>query len=343
MRCTIGRVLSLTGRVEVVGYAHNGIEGVEKAREFKPDLVTLDIEMPEMDGLKALPRIKHACGAKVLMVSSLTQEGTASTLTALRLGAADFIGKDQSQITRNLDGMTSELAAKVEALFPARPEPAKPAATPAPTSQSTHKLPDLRHIELIAIGASTGGPPVLEQLIESLPADFPAPVVIAQHMPAMFTKSMAQRLNEMARVKVLHVDQMLPVRPGHVYLGVGGRHIVLTRRRGDLLWVDSQDQPADALYKPSVNELFRTAAACCKARCLGIVLTGMGEDGVIGAHDLHAAGAPIIAQDAESCVVYGMPRAVVDAGLCTAQLTPSNLTRVLTDAGAASRRLVTSD
>ncbi len=321
MRCAIGRILEGVDGVGVVGYAHDGREAVDKARALKPDLVTLDIEMPEMDGLQALPRIRHACSAKVLMVSSLTHEGTSATLTALRLGAVDFISKDQSQITRDLAGMEADLRAKVSALFPSRGAAVAAAAAP-PTRKAAKALGDLGRIDAIVIGASTGGPPVLEELIAALPAAFGAPVVVAQHMPEMFTRTMAERLNEMASVRVLHAEQMLPMRPGHVYIAMGGRHARVTRRRSAALWVDSTDQPADALYKPSVDELFRSASASCGAHCLGIVLTGMGEDGVHGARELHAAGAPIIAQDEQSCVVYGMPKAVTEAGLIRASMTP---------------------
>lgn len=346
MRCAIGKILGAMEGVEVVGYAGNGREAVEKARQLKPGLVTLDIEMPEMDGLNALPRIRHACNATVLMVSSLTREGTSATLTALRFGAADFISKDRSQITSNLSAMESELRAKVGALFPAeRSEPSAGsgagAGTSAPAGHGASapaaeppRTLEVGRVEAVVIGSSTGGPPVLEELIGGLSGGFGLPIVVAQHMPAMFTRTMAERLNEMASVRVLQVDQVLPMRPGHVYIAEGGRHVRLTRRRGTSLWVEPTDDPAGAVYRPSVDELFRSAAGCCGSRCLALVLTGMGEDGRRGAEALRAAGAAVAAQDAGSCVVYGMPKAVVEAGLASATLTPEQMLRTLAKVGS---------
>lgn len=334
MRCAIGRILGAMTRAEVVGYAKNGAEAIEQARQLKPDLITLDIEMPEVDGLKALPRLKYACSAKILMISSLTKAGSSATLTALRLGAADFVSKDQSQISENLSGIESQLRAKVTALFLDHPVRSAAAAGPVASGPPTTPI-DLRKARAVVIGSSTGGPPVLEQIVAALPAEYPLPLVIAQHMPEMFTRAMSERLNEMARVNVLHVEQALPLQPGHVYVAVGGRHVRLAKRRDGGLWAEACDEPHNAPYKPSVNELFRSAAACCGPACLAAVLTGMGDDGLEGAKDLHAAGAPIVAQDANSCIVYGMPRAVTDARLIRGSLTPPALIKLINSAAPA--------
>lgn len=183
-------------------------------------------------------------------------------------------------------------------------------------------------MELVLIGSSTGGPPVLEKILTKLPADFPVPIVVAQHMPALFTKSVAERLDQTCAITVVHGDQELELHAGTACIAQGGRHGRVLRRNGKL-WYTVSDEPASALYRPSVNELFGSAATCGLRGVLGIVLTGMGDDGAIGATALKAAGGVIVAQEGTSCVVYGMPRAVVENGSAAAAISPEEITVML--------------
>jgi len=327
MRKAISGMFAAEAGFEVVGIARDGLDAVHQAREKKPDVVTLDVEMPKLDGLSALPRIRQVCDAAVIMVSSLTTEGSEAALTALRLGASDMVAKDASQISLSIGNLQQELLGKVRAIAGNHNSAApKPSARPA---SAVNKLA-FSKFDVLVIGSSTGGPPVLETLLNPLPATFPLPIVVAQHMPLIFTKAMAARLDGASGLHVLHGERGLPLLPGHAFIAPGGQHARIQRGLNGRLRLDVSDQPAESLYKPSVNELFRSAAAVCKGRTLAIVLTGMGEDGLEGARLLHPAGATILAQDPESCVVYGMPKAVTQAGLIAASLCPDQMLKLLT-------------
>lgn len=337
MRRAIRQMLEADPLIEVVDVARNGLEAIEKARELKPDAVTLDIEMPEMDGLTALRQIKRVCRAAVLMISSLTTEGSQATLTALRYGASDFIAKDVSQISLNITRIEKELHAKIRAIV--RENRSKAASQLAGSTRFQDSLAALpaqtpprllrSQFDVIVIGSSTGGPPVLEHLLSNLPAAFDLPVVIAQHMPVLFTKVMAERLNNLSRLTVVHAENRMELEPRHAYVAPGGLHARLMKKASGPCMLDISPLPRDALYKPSVSELFRSAAETTGARTLAIVLTGMGEDGLAGARPLHAAGGRLLAQDHESCAVYGMPKAVTQAGLVMANLNPNGLLKAL--------------
>lgn len=332
MRKVISQILSSDPSIKVVDTARNGQEAVEKAKLLKPDLITLDIEMPVMDGLAALKKIRMECPEPrpaVLMCSTLTSAGSHEALRALRLGASDVIAKDSNLLAGNSSTMQAELLGKVRAILEHRAMvPAKAVATaPRVVPGSVFRLGS-RPVDLVLIGSSTGGPPVLEKMLTKLPADFPVPLVVAQHMPAMFTKSVAERLDQTCAITVVHGDQELELHPGTAYITQGGRHGRVVRRGGKLFF-NVSDEPAAALFRPSVNELFSSASKCNLRGTLAIVLTGMGDDGSVGAKELRAAGGVIVAQDAASCVVYGMPRAVVDNGSAEAALTPDEITAVL--------------
>lgn len=312
--------------IEVVGAARNGREAIDQARALQPDVITLDVQMPELDGLAALPELKTVCKAKIIMVSSHTAEGTQETLEALRLGADDFIAKES----------TSDLPVLVEsvrALAGARTLSTSPPPSTAAGTATTTRRPTPRfqadQFDVIVVGSSTGGPAVLEKIFTALPAVYPLPIVIAQHMPPLFTKSMTERLARTCRIPAHHVDQTLTLERGHLYLAEGGRHIKVRRRAGGQLFVEMGETPREAPYRPSVDELFATTAEAVGGRALAVVLTGMGQDGVVGARALRAAGARILAQSADTCVVYGMPRAVVDAGITEAALAPMEIAQTL--------------
>jgi two-component system chemotaxis response regulator CheB len=320
LRRAIRSVLRTAEDIEVVGAARNGREAIDQARALSPDIVTLDVTMPEMDGLAALPEVKRVCKAKVIMVSSHTTEGTHETLEALRRGADDFIAKDTGP---HLPGLVE----KIRALAGARRLRVSPTMSPNAPRRTVRLNPD--QFDVIVVGSSTGGPAVLETIFTALPSPFPLPIVIAQHMPPLFTKSMAERLDRSCQIPAHHVDQPLLLERGHLYLAEGGKHIKVRRRAGGQFGVEMGETPKEAPYRPSVDELFATTADALGGRALGIVLTGMGQDGLVGGRVLRGAGAKMIAQSAETCVVYGMPKAVVEAGLVDATLSPEEIAQTL--------------
>lgn len=336
MRRMISQFVASDPSLEVIDTAKNGQEAVEKAKLLRPDVVTLDIEMPIMDGLEALRQIRLHCPdpkPAVIMCSSLTSAGSHEALKAMRLGAADVVAKDASIATTGLDELKADLIAKIKAVGGSRP------ATPAPARISTPakaiSLADKR-FDIILIGSSTGGPPVLETILTRLPADLPVPVVVAQHMPALFTKSLAERLDQHSAVTVMQADQNIPLSPGMVAIIQGGKHGRVSRGDNGKFLLEVGDEPRSALYKPSVDELLRSGA-CAGERAIGVVLTGMGEDGAIGGGEMHRAGGTLIAQEGSTCVVYGMPRAIVSRNLAHAALTPDEIATTLASLAPSTR------
>ncbi|MEM6458334.1 MAG: chemotaxis response regulator protein-glutamate methylesterase [Planctomycetota bacterium] len=327
MRSAIGRALAEQPDLEIVGKARDGKEAVRLAKELRPDVVTMDIEMPEMDGLTALRRIMREAPTKVLMCSTLTTEGSMQSLQALRLGAADVIPKDTSTDPAAKQRFLDDLVRRVRGLAQSSRQRNETSTTPKPTAEPPRYA--AADFDLVCIASSTGGPPVLETLLAALPADLPMPVVVGQHMPRVFTESMARRLDELCALPVVHGEHGQRVQAGQVVIAPGGTHTHLTRAGRADVRLRMSDEPRDALYMPSADVLFRTAAACHGKRVLGVILTGIGDDGLAGARDLHAAGAPVLAQDRDSCVVYGMPRAVTEAGLAAASLAPPQIAGVL--------------
>lgn len=329
MRRAVKSMIEAADDMTVIGTATNGVQAVEMAGQLKPDVITLDIEMPQMDGLTALRHIKRTTDASVIMVSSLTVAGSAAALSALRLGADDFIAKDNSQISLSVVKIQEELQQKIRAIAHAprrvTRQPQDEAGVPVAHEYSC----SARDIDLVVIGSSTGGPPVLEQLIEAIPEHLAVPIVIAQHMPRLFTTSMSERMNGMCNVPVHHGSNGLPLQRGQVYVSPGEVHTRIRNAAPGRLRLEVSPFPQEALYRPSVNELFASAAKCCGKRVLGIVLTGMGDDGLMGGRAMHEAGAPLLAQDCDSCVVYGMPKAVTEAGIINASLTPAQIAGVL--------------
>lgn len=329
MRRAVCTMLKADPDIEVVGIAHNGKEAVELAKTLKPDVITLDIEMPEMDGLTALRHIMRTAPTQVLMLSSLTTEGSTASLQALKLGAADVLAKDQSQFSTNMSRLQAKLIHTVKELAKSNPHKIKSAATPQEKAEAPRFRPN--QFDLICIGSSTGGPPVLETILGALPATTQPPVVVAQHMPEVFTRSMAERLNKLCPLTVVHVEDTEPVEPGHVYLARGGKHMQIHTRASGQLEARIGAEPAYAIYRPSVDALFSSAAKATAARTLGIILTGIGADGTRGAKDIHAAGGIILAQNQATSVVYGMPKSVTEAGLTTASLAPAQIAQALTN------------
>ncbi len=328
MRSAIGRVLEEQPDFEIVGKARNGREAVDLAKELRPDVITMDIEMPEMDGITALRRIMRESPTQVLMCSTLTTAGSMQSLQALRLGAADVIPKDLSPDPKIKQAFLNDLVRRIRGLGESdRHRAENPAAKPAAPTE----IPSLRsdQFDVICIASSTGGPPVLETLMAGLPANLNLPIVIGQHMPRVFTESMARRLNDICALDVLHAEDGMELEAGKVYVAPGGIHTHLERASLARRRLRMSAEPITAIYMPSADVLFSSAAKVCHRRVLGVILTGIGDDGLEGAKQLHACGAPIFAQDRASCVVYGMPRAVAEAGYATASLSPDDIAAAL--------------
>lgn len=326
MRNAIRQMLTGVPGIEVVGVGRTGREAVQLNVSLKPDVITLDIEMPEMDGLTALQQIMASRPTAVLMLSSLTTEGSHAALRAVALGASDFLAKDSSQVSLTINRIKDQLIEKVHALAESKRFTVGRRIEPPKAS-----IPSFRsdQFDLVAIGSSTGGPAVLEHLLPAIPASMNATVVVAQHMPALFTASMSERLAGICKVPVVHVTQRTLLQPRAIYIAQGGRHMHIKKMASGRLEATVSEEPKEAVYRPSVDVLFATAAKATGPRTLGVVLTGIGCDGAAGAADVRNAGGMIVAQDEASCVVYGMPKAVTERGIATANLSPDRLSTFL--------------
>ena len=338
MRKALERMLLAAEDIEVIGSARDGQDALEKIPQLKPDIVTLDVEMPRMDGLTCLKRIMAEMPLPVLMVSSLTQEGAQATLEALALGALDFIPKESSlanqailQIQQDLQEKVRKLArsprfrkgAPAPVAAPPRPVPAPYVPRPAlpkaaPAAPGT--LPGSPMADLLVIGCSTGGPKALQDFLPGLPGALPVPGLIVQHMPASFTKPFAERLDGICEVDVKEAEHGEPARPGIIYIAPGGIHMNV-RQRGGQLVIELNPEPATTIHRPSVDVMFQSVAENYSKQVLAMILTGMGADGAKGMEMLKAKGAHTLAEAEESCVVYGMPRAAFERG-CVDQVAP---------------------
>ena len=317
MRKLLGDILSSDPRIEVIGTAFDGQDGLEKILALSPDVVTLDVEMPRKDGLALLEEIMRTRPLPVVMVSSLTQEGAEVTLKALSLGCVDFVGKPSGSISTNIQIVGAELISKVVMASTARVRALRASLTPLPpVSIPVRRSPapgGRGRREIVAIAASTGGPMALHQLLAALPGDFPLPIVVTQHMPKGFTALFAKRLDAVSPLEVVEGFEGLALKPGLVVIAPGGSHL-LVRRRGAETFCVLSDAPPVLSVKPSANIMFLSVADEFGGNVLGVVLTGMGRDGADGSAALHGKGARIIAESRQTCVVYGMPRAAVETG-----------------------------
>jgi two-component system, chemotaxis family, protein-glutamate methylesterase/glutaminase len=372
VRKALSTMLQSEPDFEIVGVANNGKEAVEKASELKPDIITMDVEMPIMNGLEALKIIMEQNPTPVLMISSITTEGAEATIEALSLGAIDFISK-QSTLTIQ-QTMRDDLVSKVKAITQntnlksrlTRPsllgslsfrksapsvapkeDPAlerlslqdriarrrqsmqegneaggAPTSSSAPSSAPSKPLHEVRitgrkrpasgHAKIVVLGVSTGGPLALHQVVPRLPKDFPVGMLIVQHMPAHFTKSLADRLNTLSHVTVREAQDGDVLEPGLVLIAPGGFHMKIGK---DQRSIHVTPEPSDTLHRPSVDITVESVVEAFGGHAVGVIMTGMGRDGCAGLKKLNAKGGYVIAQDEESCVVYGMPKAVVDEGV----------------------------
>jgi len=323
MRNALGRMLSSDPAIAVIGTARDGAEAVEKVRALRPDVVTMDVEMPVMDGLAALRRIMAESPVPVIMVSSLTVEGARVTLDALDLGAVDFVPKNLGEASVNVLKIRDALVEKVKAagtckaaaLAALRAATPRGAVPPLAHRTGSGVRRAIRQAAVVVVGASTGGPRALQEVVGSLPPDLPVPVLVIQHMPAAFTGPFAERLAQVSKIRVKEAEEKEVLRPATVFVAPGRGHLSLVRVGGGHAAVAVSRDRADLIYRPSVDLAMCSVAEHYPGRALGVILTGMGNDGCRGMERIRSTGGRTIAQDERTCVVYGMPRAVVEAGL----------------------------
>ena len=345
-RRRVSEIINADPRLEVIDVAVNGKEAVEKANLLKPDVITMDIEMPVMDGISAVKEIMKVCPTPTLMFSSLTHDGAKATLDALDAGALDFLPKKFEDIARNRDEAVSLLQKRIAEIarkksFMRRPSLAPQTAAVTPTTRATTRPAALtaaapvkntsvapvgqrfkatgKKYQLTAIGTSTGGPVALQKILTAIPANYPHPIILVQHMPATFTAAFAARLNNLCKIQVKEAQDGDLLKPGCAYLAPGGLQMMIDGRPGSsrLKILDGGERMN---YKPCVDVTFGSAAKVYGDKVLSMILTGMGADGREGCRMLKAAGATIWSQDEQSCVVYGMPQAIDKAGLSSESL-----------------------
>ncbi len=328
MRKVISDIINNDDRCEVIGTAANGKEGLEKIEELKPDVVSLDIQMPVMDGLTMLKELNKKQRVPVVMMSTLTKEGATETIEALELGAFDFVAKPDNIFKVNSDEISKELMAKLVAAansgaksvtkfkpkfarsFEINSTGAKAKPKPVSKSKSDEKIN-----KLVAIGTSTGGPRALQYVLPYLPGDLDAGIVIVQHMPPGFTKSLSDRLNQLSQINVKEAEDGDKILKGWAYIAPGDRHL-LVRQKGSDYYIELSDGPKKGAHKPAVDVMLTSLATIKIPHVVGVIMTGMGADGRDGFKDLRGARkCHVIAQDEDSCVVYGMPKSVVEAGM----------------------------
>ncbi|MBJ6752420.1 protein-glutamate methylesterase/protein-glutamine glutaminase [Geomonas anaerohicana] len=311
VRRAIIRMFENSTDIEVAGVAANGESAVELARGLRPDVITLDVQMPVLDGLSALELIMKECPAPVIMFSCLTGKGGEKTMRALEIGAVDFIDKSSAGGAMDIGALAKELTGKIKVAALVDLEKLRCATQkPEPVRPSGGRIASAC-TEVVVVGTSTGGPPALQQVLSRLEPP-PCPVLIVQHMPAGFTTSLAARLDRNSALTVREASDGEMVLAGHVYLAPAGWHMRLRRRDGELqVWLDPV--PGGHLHCPSVDALFESAAEVCGGRSLGVVLTGMGKDGADGARAIKKAGGRVVVETEQTAIVYGMPKAVAQA------------------------------
>ena len=368
-RRRVTEILESNSQIKVIGSANDGRQAVEQAKSLRPDVITMDIEMPVMNGIDAVREIMRDAPCPILMFSSLTHEGATATLNALEAGAADFLPKKFEDVARNREEAVKTLQDRVIAIAgkPAvrRSTPSRPSATARPTESTserpsslnrfarktptrsstrepeapttrvtTERLTINRAYQVLAIGTSTGGPVALQKILTQLPANFPYPIVMVQHMPAAFTKAFSQRLDGLCKISVREAEDGDSLQPGVAYLAPGGKQMLVEGRAGAARLRVREDNSGRVTYKPSLDLTFASLSKVYGGKVLGVILTGMGADGREGARMLKDQGATIWAQDEASCVVYGMPQAVASAGISSRNVSLNQMgSALLTEVG----------
>lgn len=318
MRTVLSRMIASESDFEVIATACCGSNALEKIASLDPDVVTLDIEMPGLDGLQTLRHIMNQFPRPVIMVSALTEKGAEQTFDALAAGAFDYIPKHLSPNSLDIEHIRQDLLVKIRAAAQLRKsqqinvlsrKPPRPSCLP--TSDEVSAIAPT----IVALGTSTGGPKALQEILPLFPRDLPVPVLIVQHLPPGFTAAFAQRLNALCSVSVHEATQSEPIQPGVVYIAPAGMHMTVVRPSDSraIIWLDTH--PADCQHVPSVDVLMKSVAAAFRNGALGVIMTGMGSDGAEGMKAIHCLGGLTIGQDEASCAVYSMPRACAELGV----------------------------
>jgi two-component system chemotaxis response regulator CheB len=315
-RKVVRECLERSDRIDVVDIARDGLEAVEKVSALRPDVITLDLVMPNLDGLGVLRALGGVAGSPRAVLVSMSDASSDLALDALALGAFDLVHKPTARPTQQLYQMADELIAKVLAAAAAR---SGSAAVPrAPAGAAPLRAPSAARRRLVTIGASTGGPQALTAVLSALPGDLAVPVAVVLHLPVEYTAAFARRMSEQSRLEVVEARDGLELRPGMVAIARGGIHLRV-ERDGHRLHAVLDPAPASVPHRPSVDVLLESAARAVGSAALGVVLTGMGSDGLAGARAIRDAGGAVLTEAESSCVVYGMPRVVREAELSTAE------------------------
>lgn len=341
IRMSLKKILSRDSEIEVVDTARDGKEGILKLQALKPDVITMDVEMPVMNGLQALEEIMRWQPTPVIVLSAVTTDGAKLTMKAFELGAVEVVAKPSGKQGDDLVALSEDIVLKVKSvagidtarlnrrdlevsrpLYPDKPisgvktgETAASADTQPVTRATAQGVLPKHKVEIVAIGTSTGGPTALQTVLTQLPKNFSVPVIVAQHMPAGFTAPLAARLNGLCQVSVKEAEDGEVLKAGTVYIGPSGKQFQVKRAKNEFVAQVSIESPIATLYKPSVDVMLMSLAREAGAGVLGVVMTGMGNDGLNGIRSLKAQGAFAVAESEKSCIVYGMPRSIVEAGL----------------------------
>lgn len=317
-------------RLQVVGTASNGQEAIDQVQSLRPDVVTMDLEMPVMDGISAVRKIKALRQTPVLMLSTWTTEGAKSTLDALEAGATDFLPKRFEELSSDHNEAKAKLCQRIYQLAQGFQAGQQKVSQPDPAKVRKNDANKLALPDLVAIGTSTGGPVALQKVMTQLPAAYPSPIVMVQHMPANFTPSFAERLDKQCQIHVKQAEHGESLLPGTAYLAPGGQQLLIKGRPGRLYLHVEEGDPNET-YKPCIDLTFNSIARVCPAKTLAIILTGMGSDGCEGSRAIKQLGGTIWAQDQLSSTIYGMPMAVAKAGLVDKILDINDIGRQLAE------------
>ena len=328
VRKVVREILSRSPFVEVVGTARDGLDALEVVERLDPDVVTCDLIMPELDGV-GFVREQMQRRPVPIIIMSIANETAEAALTALDAGAVDFVQKPTALASEKIFEVSTELIEKVKAAgaISLNRLPRAPVAQAAPPAATT--VAGNHSVDLVVIGISTGGPQALKRLIPQLPKDFPVPLVMVMHMPVGYTEMYAAKLNELSQLEVREAAAGDEIKPGHVFLAPAGRHLTLRRDTGAKVVTHLDARPFDSLHKPSVDVLFQSAAEVYRNRVLGVVMTGMGSDGKQGAAWIKSQGGLVFTEAESSCVVYGMPSVVVEAGLSDRSIALEDMARAI--------------
>jgi len=316
MRQTLKRIIAASADLDLVGLARDGEDAVAKARDLRPDVISMDINMPKLDGVTALQMILQEKICPVVMVSSLTQEGAATTFECLELGAFDFVGKPDGTVSSNMGAVADELIAKLKAAASRgivdRPQRNRERRQPhlPPLRAAFEKVTRER---AVAIGISTGGPATLQEVLPQIPADVPASIFLVQHMPPSFIASFAKRLDEHCALKIMEARSGMPVEPSVCYVAPGGMHLCLHRKMTGEVVIRTPTAPA-TLFVPSVGVMMASVLSTYGTDTIGVLMTGIGDDGADQMVEIRRAGGHTIAESEQTAVVYGMPREAVERG-----------------------------